>query len=53
MGALIEVRYLYYYSDGSLYQSIYQGERDDKTQPDTLDSLKRKQSDGTEGSDDE
>ena len=40
-GALIEVRYLYYYPNGSLYQSIYQWERDDKTQPDTLDSLKR------------
>lgn len=48
VGALIEVKYLYYYEGGSLYQSIYLGERDDKTQPDTLESLKRKASEDDE-----
>lgn len=43
VGALIEVKYLYYYEGGSLYQPIYQGERDDKTCADLLASLKRKQ----------
>ena len=43
VGAFIEARYLYYYEGGSLYQPIYCGERDDKTAPDSLDSLKRKQ----------
>jgi bifunctional non-homologous end joining protein LigD len=47
-GALIEVKYLYYYEGGSLYQSVYLGERDDKTQADVLSSLKRKQTDDDE-----
>lgn len=49
VGALVEVKYLYYYEGGSLYQPIYQGERDDKTRADTLASLKRKQGEEEEG----
>lgn len=48
VGALVEVRYLYYYEGGSLYQPVYLGERDDKTTPDTHISLKRKQNDEEE-----
>lgn len=47
VGALIEVRYLYAYPGGSLYQPIYCGERDDKTEPDTIESLKFKSKDDT------
>ncbi len=42
VGSLVEIKYLYYYEGGSLYQPIYQGERDDKTEPDAHTSLKRK-----------
>ncbi len=48
VGALIEVRYLYAYPGGALYQPIYCGERDDKTEPDTIKSLKFKSKDTTE-----
>lgn len=41
-GALVEVRYLYAYPDGALYQPIYQGERSDKQTPDSHASLKFK-----------
>lgn len=43
VGALVEVRYLYAYRNGSLYQPVYQGERtDEKTAPDAYDTLKFK-----------
>jgi bifunctional non-homologous end joining protein LigD len=29
LGAVVEVRYLYAYPDGSLYQPVYLGERSD------------------------
>ena len=42
-GAIIEVRYLYAYRDGALYQPTYLGERDDLTGADcTIDQLKFK-----------
>lgn len=41
-GALVEIRYLYAYRNGSLYQPVYQGERTDKTAPDAYDTLKFK-----------
>jgi len=40
-GDVVEVRYLYAYKGGSLYQPIYLGLRDD-VDPDTLDTLKFK-----------
>ena len=40
-GDVVEVRYLYAYEGGSLYQPTYLGVRDD-VDPDTLDSLKFK-----------
>jgi bifunctional non-homologous end joining protein LigD len=40
-GEVVEVRYLYAYEGGSLYQPTYLGVRDD-VDPDTLDSLKFK-----------
>jgi bifunctional non-homologous end joining protein LigD len=40
-GDVVEVRYLYAYEGGSLYQPTYLGVRDD-VDPDTLDSLKLK-----------
>lgn len=42
MGQFIEVRYLYAYKDGSLYQPIYVRLRDDKTVADKLSTLKYK-----------
>jgi bifunctional non-homologous end joining protein LigD len=47
-GALVEVRYLYAYVDGSLYQPVYLGERNDVATADSAKSLKFKQ-----GEDDE
>lgn len=47
VGSLVEVRYLYAYPGGSLCQPIYCGERDDKTEPDTIESLKFKSTDDT------
>jgi bifunctional non-homologous end joining protein LigD len=47
-GALVEVRYLYAYVQGSLYQPVYLGERHDVASADAFSSLKFKQ-----GEDDE
>jgi len=47
-GSLVEVRYLYAYVDGSLYQPVYLGPRDDVEIADSAKSLKFKQ-----GEDDE
>ncbi len=47
-GTLVEVRYLYAYVDGSLYQPVYLGERNDVDIADSVKSLKFKQ-----GEDDE
>jgi bifunctional non-homologous end joining protein LigD len=41
-GDLVEVRYLYHYPGGSLYQPIYLGSRQDKDLPDHLSALKTK-----------
>lgn len=43
IGQYIEVKYLYAYRGGSLYQPIYLGVRDDKTQCDDISTLKYKQ----------
>jgi len=43
-GDLVEVRYLYVGTRGALYQPNYQGVRDDKSEPDTWESLKQKPS---------
>jgi bifunctional non-homologous end joining protein LigD len=48
VGSLVEVRYLYAYVDGSLYQPVYLGERNDVDAADSAKSLKFKQ-----GEDDE
>lgn len=37
---LVEVRYLYAYPGGSLYQPVYEGPREDKNAADYLDTLK-------------
>ena len=42
-GELIEVRYLYYFPGGSLYQPVCLGVRDDLTVADSIQSLKAKQ----------
>lgn len=42
VGDMCEVKYLYAYKGGSIYQPIYKGIRDDKDAPDTIDSLKYK-----------
>ena len=47
-GSLVEVRYLYAYVDGSLFQPVYLGERNDLDGADSVKSLKFKQ-----GEDDE
>lgn len=41
-GDLVEIRYLYAYPDGALYQPVYKGVRTDKTAPDFYTSLKFK-----------
>lgn len=41
-GDLAEIRYLYAYPDGALYQPVYKGLRQDKTAPDLYTSLKFK-----------
>ena len=41
-GALVEVKYLYYFATGSIYQPVLLGVRDDKDQPDEVASLKLK-----------
>jgi len=48
VGSLVEVRYLYAYVGGSLYQPVYLGERNDVDTADSAKSLKFKQ-----GEDDE
>lgn len=48
MTNLVEIRYLYAYPGGSLYQPVYRGPRKDKETADYLDTLKFKQ-----GSDEE
>jgi bifunctional non-homologous end joining protein LigD len=40
-GSVCEVRYLYYFEGGSLYQPVYLGTRDD-VEVDALSTLKRK-----------
>jgi bifunctional non-homologous end joining protein LigD len=42
IGDLVEVRYLYAYPGGSLYQPFYKGLRTDKDEPDNADSLQYK-----------
>ncbi len=42
-GALVEVRYLYAYPNGSLYQPVYLGQRFDLDKPDGYESLKLRQ----------
>jgi bifunctional non-homologous end joining protein LigD len=42
-GDLVEVRYLYCFPGGSLFQPVYLGPRPDKTTADTYDALKFKQ----------
>lgn len=46
-GSIVEVKYLYFYPGGSLYQPIYLGERDD-VGVDKLDTLKPKSTEGEE-----
>ena len=41
-GDMVEIKYLYAYREGSLYQPQYKGVRLDKTSPDTIESLKYK-----------
>jgi bifunctional non-homologous end joining protein LigD len=41
-GALVEVRYLYAYPGGALYQPVYLGPRTDQTLPDDVSTLKFK-----------
>jgi bifunctional non-homologous end joining protein LigD len=48
-GALVEVRYLYAYPGGALYQPVYLGPRTDQTLPDDVSALKFKQ--GTDDDD--
>lgn len=43
VGSLLDVKYLYYYSGGSLYQPTYIKLREDKDVPDHYKSLKTKQ----------
>src|ERR1035437_6773786 len=40
VGALVEVRYLYAYPRGALYQPVYLGPRTDQTLPDDVSTLK-------------
>jgi bifunctional non-homologous end joining protein LigD len=42
VGDFVEVEYLYAYRGGSLYQPVYKGIRDDKTEADSSESLKYK-----------
>jgi bifunctional non-homologous end joining protein LigD len=41
-GDMVEIKYLYAYRGGSLYQPQYKGIRVDKVEPDTIESLKYK-----------
>lgn len=49
VGDLVEIRYLYYFKGGSLFQPVYLGYRDDIDHPDSKESLKVK----ADGGDDE
>lgn len=49
VGALVEVRYLYAYVGGSLYQPVYLGERNDVDAADSASTLKFKQGEDDEG----
>lgn len=42
IGDLVEIRYLYFFNGGSLYQPFYKGIREDKTEADLYSSLKVK-----------
>lgn len=42
VGAIVNVRYLYKYDNGSLFQTTYLGARDDQTTPDRLHQFKHK-----------
>lgn len=42
-GDIVNIRYLYCYKGGKLFQTIYEGVRHDQSKPDTLDKLKFKQ----------
>lgn len=42
VGQLVEIRYLYAFPNGSLYQPFFKGVRDDKTAPDAYSTLKFK-----------
>lgn len=42
-GDIVNIRYLYCYRGGKLFQTTYSGKRDDQTLPDSLDKLKFKQ----------
>lgn len=44
-GDMVEVQYLYAYREGSLYQPVYKGKRDDIDQPDSIAKLKYKPED--------
>lgn len=41
-GSYVEIKYLYAYKNGSLYQPVYKGARSDKSEADIYDSLKFK-----------
>lgn len=47
-GKFIDVKYLYAYPNGCLYQPIYRGERDDKDVADDIQTLKYKSEDSDE-----
>jgi bifunctional non-homologous end joining protein LigD len=52
-GVVVEIRYLYAYSGGSLYQPVYLGMRDDvQPSPCRLNQLKIKAEAGSETDDD-
>lgn len=46
-GTFVEIRYLYAYPNGSLYQPVYKGARTDKSEADSYQSLKFKAAAGT------
>lgn len=50
-GAIVEIRYLYAYRGGSLYQPVYLGERDDLTPEDCRTSQLKYKAEGAEDED--
>ncbi len=42
VGEFVEIRYLYFFENGSLFQPFFKSLRDDKNKADSLSSLKRK-----------